>query len=91
MVQMEERVDFLVKELFLREDQIGEDPEAIYIRKETQRRVLDSMTEKQRQAFILYYKYGYTQQEIADIVMIAQRAVAYRLEGALKHVMHHFK
>lgn len=91
MVQMEEQDDLLVKELFLREDQIGEDPEAIYIRKETQRRTLDSMTEKQRQAFILYYKYGYTQQEIADIVMIAQRAVAYRLEGALKHVMHHFK
>ena len=54
MVQMEEQDDLLVKELFLREDQIGEDPEAIYIRKETQRRVLDSMTEKQRQAFILY-------------------------------------
>jgi len=53
-----------------REDQVGEDPETIYIRKETRREMLERMTERQREVFILYYKYGYTQQEIADMYIM---------------------
>ena len=51
-----------------REDQVGEDPETIYIRKETRREMLESMTEKQREVFILYYYYGYKQQEISEML-----------------------
>jgi len=74
-----------------REDRIGEDPLTIYIRKETRREMLESMTDKQREVFILYYQYGYTQQEIADIIGISQRAVNYRLEGAITHVKKVYK
>ena len=44
------------KEYNWREDQIGEDPETIYIRKETRREMLDSMTEKQREVFMEGWK-----------------------------------
>ena len=69
-----------------REDQIGEDPETIYIRKETRREMLESMTEKQREVFILYYQYGYTQQEIADMLGISKQSVNERLEGSVRKV-----
>lgn len=69
-----------------REDRIGEDPLTIYIRKENRREMLESMTEKQREVFILYYQYGYTQQEIADMLGVNHRAVGFRLDGALKKV-----
>lgn len=41
--EMEEREDSLAKEYTWREDQIGEDPETIYIRKETRQEMLDSI------------------------------------------------
>lgn len=86
MDEMDGREDSLAKEYTWRDEQVGEDPETIYIRQETRREMLESMTEKQRQAFILYFKYGYTQREIADMLGVAQRAVAYRIEGALGHM-----
>ena len=69
-----------------REDRIGEDPLTIYIRKETRREMLESMTEKQREVFILYYHYGYTQQEIADMIGISKQSVNERLEASIKKV-----
>ena len=69
-----------------REDRVGEDPETIYIRKETRREMLESMTEKQRKVFILYYQYGYTQVEIADMLEITQIGVKHHLDGAIKKV-----
>ena len=69
-----------------REDQIGEDPETIYIRKETRREMLESMTDKQREVFILYFHYGYRQQEIADMIGISKQSVNERLDGAIKKV-----
>lgn len=83
MDEMEEREDSLAKEYTWREDQIGEDPETIYIRKETRQEMLDSMSEKQREAFILYYYYGYTQQEIAEMIGIAQQNVHKRIVKAV--------
>lgn len=68
------------------EDRVGENPETIYIRKETRREMLESMTEKQREVFILYYQYGYKQKEIADMLGISRDSVNDRLEGALKKV-----
>jgi len=87
---MEERVDSLAKKYTWREDRIGEDPETIYIRKETRQEMLDSMSEKQREAFILYYYYGYTQQEIGKMLCISRDSVNDRLEGALKKVKKSF-
>lgn len=69
-----------------REDRVGEDPETIYIRKETRREMLECMTDKQREVFILYYQYGYTQQEIADMLGISKQSVNERLEGSVRKV-----
>jgi len=74
-----------------REDQIGEDPETIYIRKETRQEALDSMTEKQRQVFILYFHYGYNQYEIADLMGITQVGVKHHLDGATKKVKKNYR
>ena len=74
------------KEYNWREDRIGEDPETIYIRKETRREMLECMTDKQREVFILYYNQGYKQQEIADMLGINHRAVGFRLDGAMKKI-----
>ena len=83
MDEMEKSDDSLAREYTWREDQVGEDPETIYIRKETRREMLESMTEKQREVFILYYQYGYTQQEIADMIGVTKVAVNYRLKDAI--------
>lgn len=63
---------------------VGESPEAAYIREETRSEMLSGMTDKQREVFVLYYQNGYTQQEIADMLGVAQRSICERLEGALK-------
>lgn len=69
-----------------REDRIGEDPLTIYIRKETRREMLESMTEKQRKVFILYYQYGYTQQEIADMLDCVVSTVNKHLQRAIDRI-----
>ena len=69
-----------------REDQVGEDPETIYIRKETRREMLESMTPEQREVFLLYYKYGYKQKEIAKMLGIDRSSVRRRLDYAVKKV-----
>ena len=62
----------------------GENPETAYIRKEELTEAMDSLTDKQLEVFILYYEYGYTQQEIADMLEITKPAVCVRLDNALK-------
>lgn len=69
-----------------REDRIGESPETIFIRKETRREMLESLTEKQREVFFLYYYDGLKQREIAERLGISRDSVNDRLEGALKKV-----
>lgn len=59
-----------------------ENPEAAYIRKEMIQEQLAKLTEKQKEVFILYHKYGYSQQEIADILGVTQKAVDFRLKAA---------
>lgn len=66
-----------------------ENPEAAYIRKEMIQEQLAKLTDKQKEVFVLYHKYGYGQQEIADILGISQQAVDYRLSGAEKKVRMH--
>ena len=86
MEEMDGRDDSLAKEYSWRDEQIGEDPETIYIRQETRKEMLESMTEKQRQVFILYYKHGYNQNEIARMLGISQTGVRHHIEGALKKI-----
>ena len=74
------------KEYVWREDRIGENPEAIFIRKETRREMLESMTDKQREVFLLYYYDGFKQRQIAEMLGISRDSVNDRLEGALKKV-----
>ena len=69
-----------------REDRIGESPETIFIRKETRREMLESMTDKQREVFTLYYYDGLKQREIAERLGISRDSVNDRLECALKKV-----
>ena len=69
-----------------REDRIGEDPETIYIRKETRREMLESMTDKQREVFILYYYYGYKQQEIADMLGCVVSMVNKHLQKGIQRI-----
>jgi RNA polymerase sigma factor (sigma-70 family) len=69
-----------------RGDHIGEDPETIYIRNETREETLARMTDKQREAFLLYYEEGYNQREVAGILRISRDSVMDRLEGALQKV-----
>ena len=74
------------KEYTWREGSFGENPESVFIRKETRKEMLANMTAKQREVFALYYQYGYTQQEIADKLGIRKQSVNERLEGALAKV-----
>ena len=69
-----------------REDRIGECPETIFIRKETRREMLESMTDKQREVFTLYYYDGLKQREIAERLGISRDSVNDRLDCALKKV-----
>ena len=46
--------------------------------------MLEKLTEKQREAFDLYYVQGYTMQEIADRLHIGKDSVKDRLYGAMK-------
>ncbi len=72
------------KEYSWREDRIGEDPEAIYIRREMRRKALKSMTDRQREIFILVYEYGYKQREIAEMLGITQVGVKHHLDTSIK-------
>ena len=74
------------KEYAWREDRIGEDPETIYIRKETREEALEAMTDKQREVFRLYYEGGYRQREIAEMMNVAQQTVSRLLDKALNRI-----
>ncbi len=55
------------------DETLGVDPLNAVIRRETRENMLAGMTDKQREVFILYHKYGWTQQQIAHAVGIAQQ------------------
>ena len=72
------------------DETLGVDPLDAVIRRETRERMLAAMTDKQREVFVLYHKYLWTQQQIADVIGISQRAVSYRLEEAYKVARKYF-
>ncbi|MBR2282834.1 MAG: sigma-70 family RNA polymerase sigma factor [Ruminococcus sp.] len=67
---------------FAWDEQIGANPLDILIRKENREEMLAKMTRKQREAFILYHRYGYTQREIGRMLGVNHRSVGFRLEKA---------
>ena len=68
----------------------GENPLDALIREERNREILAAMTDKQREVFLLYYKDGYTQQQIADMLDVDQTSVRDRLDGGLKKIKKFF-
>lgn len=79
------------KEYIWTDERFGGNPEDVFIREETQREMLQLMTEKQREVFILYYRDGYNQQEIADLLNIDQTSIRDRLSGALEKIKKVYK
>lgn len=71
---------------FWRDGRFGENPEDAYVRKEELREALGRMTDKQRRVFVLYYKYGYTQKEIGNMMGLARTTIMHRLDGAMKNI-----
>lgn len=77
-----------------------DDPETAYIKKESQRefnwalsKTRADMTEKQAEAFRLYYDEDMTQEEVGKILGISHQAVSCRIGGAeqkLRKNMEHF-
>lgn len=68
------------------DETLGVDPLDAVIRRETRERMLAAMTDKQREVFVLYYKYGMSQREIAEYLGINQKAVSDRLKYAAKKI-----
>ncbi len=64
---------------------MGENPQDAVERRETREEMLAAMTDKQKEVFIMYYRDGMTQDQIAEVIGISQKGVDYRLDGALKH------
>ena len=60
-----------------------DDPEEAYLRKEAREERLALLTERQREVYELYFEQDYTLREIADMLGISFRGVAYRVEGML--------
>lgn len=70
---------------FVWDDEVfGTNPLNVVIRRENRKEMLASMTEKQREVFVLYHKYDCTQQQIAEVIGISRDSVNDRLEGAYK-------
>ncbi len=78
------------REYSWREDRIGESPETVYIRKETREEMLGRMTDRQREVFLLYYRDGFNQREIAQLLGISQQKVSKRLSAALANAKRNF-
>ena len=77
-------------EFFWNEGRFGENPLDALIRKERNAAMLAAMTDKQREVFLLYYKEGYTQQQIADMLGCVISMVNKHLNAALKKIKKFF-
>ena len=73
-------------------------PETAYIKKETRREIRVAlrkaraqMTEKQAEAFMLYYDQDMSEEEIGEILRISHQAVACRIRGATRKLRGNMK
>ena len=69
---------------------MGENPQDAVERRETREEMLADMTDKQREAFIMYFRDGMTQEEIASYIGVSRDSINGRLEGALKKAKKYF-
>ena len=88
--EVEEREDSLARAYSWHDGRFGENPEDAYIRKEGIREMLGAMTDKQREVFVLYYRDGFTQQEIAEMLGCVVSMVHKHLSFTLKKVKKFF-
>ena len=65
---------------------LGVNPLDVFAEKDYMDHLMSCLTEKQREVVVLYYRDGYTQQEIGHILGISRESVADRLESALKRI-----
>ena len=72
----------------------GPDPLERLIQKEERReycrKILSCLSEKQRQAYILFHLKGYKKVQIAAVIHIDERSVRRRLEWAQKRILKNF-
>lgn len=72
----------------------GPDPLERLIQKEERReycrKILSCLSEKQRQAYILFHLKGYKKVQIAAVLHIDERSVRWRLEWAQKRILKNF-
>lgn len=69
---------------------MGENPQNAVERRETREEMLADMTDKQREAFIMYFRDSMTQEEIASYIGVSRDSINDRLEGALKKAKKYF-
>ena len=69
---------------------MGENPQDAVERRETREEMLAAMTDKQREEFVMYYRDGMTQEEIARYFEIDQTTVRDRLKASLKKIRNYF-
>ncbi len=63
---------------------MGENPQDAVERRETREEMLAAMTDKQREVFVMYYRDGMTQEQIAATFGITQVGVKHHLDAALE-------
>lgn len=61
-------------------------PEVAYLKKEAQEERRKLLTDKQWEAYVMYFEDGLNQYEIADILGLNRKAVGWRINGALKKI-----
>ena len=76
--------DSYMDKFFWAEGRFGENPLDALIREERYNEMLEVLTDKQRTAFHLYYKEGYTQQQIAEMMGCVVSMVNKHLSVSLK-------
>ena len=76
--------DSYMEKFFWAEGRFGENPLDALIREERYNEMLEVLTDKQRTAFRLYYKEGYTQQQIAEMMGCVVSMVNKHLSVSLK-------
>ena len=64
------------------DDTLGVNPLEAVIRRERRDTMLSKLSDKQREVFVLHYKYGWTQKRISDKLGISPAAVCMRLNSA---------
>lgn len=69
---------------------MGENPQDAVERRETREEMLAAMTDKQREVFIMYYRDGMTQDQIAEVIGISRRTLREHLTCALERVKKFF-